>query len=97
MGFDEAYTLYQRDVDSPTVVNQRHDDVSEGFIWGKARTGTAQLVRNGVPFEDDGYLPDTLTSEAISFMEAHRAEILSREQKDLSVTEPLKLKELAAA
>lgn len=74
VGFYEAYTLYQRDVDSPSVVNQRHDDVSEGFIWGKGRTGTAQLVRNGVPFEDDGYLPDTLTREAISFIEAHRAE-----------------------
>ncbi len=74
VGFYEAYTLYQPDLKSPDVVNQRHDDVSEGFIWGKGRTGTAQLVRNGVPFEDDGYLPDTLTSEAIRFIEAHRAE-----------------------
>ena len=74
VGFYEAYTLYKADVNSPTVVNQRHTDVSDKFIWGKGRTGSAQLVRNGVPFEDDGYLPDTLTSEAISFMEKHAQE-----------------------
>jgi arylsulfatase A-like enzyme len=74
VGFYEAYSLYQRDVDSPSVVNQHHDDVSEQFIWGKGRTGSSQLVRNGVPFVDDGYLTDTLTSEAISFIEAHRAQ-----------------------
>ncbi|MDP1823559.1 MAG: sulfatase-like hydrolase/transferase [Archangium sp.] len=74
VGFYEAYTLYQQDLASPSVVNQRHEDVSDQFIWGKGRSGTAQLVRNGVPFEDDGYLPDTLTGEAIAFIEAHRNE-----------------------
>lgn len=72
VGFTEAYTLYQRDVDSPTVVNQRHADVSDRFIWGKGRTGSAALVRNGVPFDDDGYLTDTLTDEAVRFIEANR-------------------------
>jgi arylsulfatase A-like enzyme len=72
VGFYEAYTLYRSDLDDPNVVNQRHTDVSDRFIWGKGRSGTAQLVRNGVPFEDDGYLTDTLTAEAVRFMEQHR-------------------------
>lgn len=74
VGFYEAYTLYQREGVTPPVVNQRHEDVSDAFIWGKGRTGSAQLVRNGVPFVDDGYLTDTLTTEAIRFIEAHRAQ-----------------------
>lgn len=77
VGFYEAYSLYAKDLSRPDVVNQRHDaddDFSDPFIWGKARTGSAQLVRNGVPFEDDGYLTDTLTTEALAFMKQHAAE-----------------------
>ncbi len=77
VGFYEAYSLYAKNLERTDIVNQRHDsasDFSDPFIWGKGRSGSAQLVRNGVPFEDDGYLTDTLTSEAISFMEAHRAQ-----------------------
>lgn len=74
VGFYEAYTLYRADLDDPNIVNQRHTDVSDQFIWGKGRTGSARLVRNGVPFEDDGYLTDLLTGEAVRFMEQHRDE-----------------------
>lgn len=74
VGYYEAYTPYQADLESPQVVNQRHTDFSDRFIWGKGRTGTSALVRNGVTFEDPGYLTDTLTDEAIAFVDAHRAE-----------------------
>ncbi len=77
VGFYEAYSLYAKDLSRSDIVNQHHDtafDFSDPFIWGKGRSGTSQLVRNGVPFEDDGYLTDTLTGEAVSFMESHRAE-----------------------
>lgn len=74
VGYYEAYSPYMADAKSPEVVNQRHTDFSDQFIWAKGRTGTSALVRNGVTFEDNGYLTDTLTDEAIRFVDAHRAE-----------------------
>jgi arylsulfatase A-like enzyme len=77
VGFYEAYSLYAKDLDRPDIVNQRHDsafDFSDPFIWGKGRSGSSQLVRNGVPFEDDGYSTELFTREAIAFMEANRAQ-----------------------
>lgn len=73
-GYYEAYSLYQRDVDSPDVVNQRHTDFSDRFIWGKGRDGTAAICRNGVVVDEPGYLTDRLTDEAVGFIERHRAE-----------------------
>lgn len=73
-GHYEAYSLYQQDLDSPDIVNHRHQDFSDRFIWGKGRDGTAAIRRNGVVVDEPGYLMDRVTDEAIAFMEQHRAE-----------------------
>lgn len=73
-GFYEAYSLYRADLDSPDVVNQRHDDFSERFIWGKGRGGTAAIRRNGAVVEEAGYFTDRITDEAIGFIDAHKNE-----------------------
>jgi len=73
-GHYEAYSLYFRDRDSPAVVNHRHEDFSDRFIWGKGRDGTAALRRNGVVVDEPGDTTDRFTDEAIAFIEKHKAE-----------------------
>jgi len=71
-GFYEAYSLYYADMESPRIVNVRHDDFSERFIWGKERRGTAAIRRNDAVVDEEGYLTDRFADESIAFIEENR-------------------------
>jgi arylsulfatase A-like enzyme len=73
-GYYEAFSLYQQDIESESVVNQHHSDFSDRFIWGKGRGGTAAIRRNGTVVDEPGYLTDRLADEAIAFIARHKAE-----------------------
>ncbi len=73
-GFYEAYTLYYADTASARIVNQRHTDFSDKFIWGKARTGNCAIYRNDKIVEDTTYLTHKQAAEAVEFMRQHKDE-----------------------
>ena len=70
-GFYEAFTLYD-DPEDPEIINQRHDDFSDAFIWGKKRNGTAAIRRNGKVIEEEEFLTSKITEEAIAFIEKNQ-------------------------
>lgn len=71
-GFYEAYTLYYADTASARIVNQRHTDFSDQFIWGKARTGNCAIYRNDKVVEDTTYLTHKQADEAVEFIRANK-------------------------
>lgn len=73
-GFYEAYSLYMADTSDPNVINQRHSDFSDPFIWGKGRTGNCAIRRNHDVIEEKFYLTDRIADESIKFMEEHESE-----------------------
>jgi arylsulfatase A-like enzyme len=73
-GFYEAYSLYMADTSDPTIVNQRHSDFSDPFIWGKGRTGTCAIRWNNEVIEEKYYLTDRIAEEANTFITAHAKE-----------------------
>lgn len=73
-GFYEAYSLYMADTSDPSIVNQRHSDFSDPFIWGKGRTGTCAIRWNNEVIEEKYYLTDRIAEEANTFITAHANE-----------------------
>ncbi|MEM7037542.1 MAG: sulfatase-like hydrolase/transferase [Bacteroidota bacterium] len=69
-GFYEAYSLFHPDTAAPHILNQRHDDFSDKWIWGNARKGNYAIRRNHVPVEDTTYLTEKIADEALTFMKA---------------------------
>ena len=72
-GFYEAYSLYA-DPDDPRIVNQRHDDFSDPYIWGKGRTGGAAIRVNDSIVDEAGYLTYRIAEEACRFIQEHEHE-----------------------
>ena len=73
-GFYEAYSLYMADTSDPSIVNQRHSDFSDPFIWGKGRSGNCAIRKNHNVIEEEFYLTDRIAEETIKFMEEHKEE-----------------------
>lgn len=73
-GFYEAYSLYMADTSDPSIVNQRHTDFSDPFIWGKGRTGTCAIRWNNEVIDEKYYLTDRIAEEANKFITAHAKE-----------------------
>jgi arylsulfatase A-like enzyme len=73
-GFYEAYTLYHPDTASPAIVNQRHDDFSDPYIWKGGRKGNCALRCNHAVIEDSVYLTQRLATEAVRFIHDHSRE-----------------------
>lgn len=71
-GFYEAYSLYHPDTSHPDIVNQRHDDFSDPYIWKGARKGNCALRCNHAVVEDSVYLTQRLADEACKFIAGHR-------------------------
>lgn len=67
-GFYEAYSLYMADTSHPDVINQRHSDFSDPFIWGKGRSGTCAIRLNGEVIDEKYYLTDRIAEEANDFI-----------------------------
>ncbi|MCF8258207.1 MAG: sulfatase-like hydrolase/transferase [Flavobacteriales bacterium] len=67
-GFYEAYSLYMADTSDAQIVNQRHSDFSDPFIWGKGRTGTCAIRLNGEVIDEKYYLTDRIAEEANAFI-----------------------------
>lgn len=70
-GFYEAYSLYMADTSHPEVVNQRHTDFSDPFIWGKGRSGTCAIRLNDEVIDEKYYLTDRIAEEANAFIRTH--------------------------
>ncbi|MCB9185586.1 MAG: sulfatase-like hydrolase/transferase [Flavobacteriales bacterium] len=68
-GFYEAYSLYMADTSNPDIVNQRHKDFSDPFIWGKGRSGNCAIRRNHDIIEEEFYLTDRIAEEANAFID----------------------------
>lgn len=73
-GFYEAYSLYMADTSHKDVVNQRHKDFSDPFIWGKGRSGSCAIRRNHDIIEEEYYLTDRIAEEANEFIERNMKE-----------------------
>lgn len=73
-GFYEAYSLYMADTSDPSIVNQRHTDFSDPFIWGKGRTGNCAIRRNDQVIDEKYYLTDRIAEEANAFIDQHHNE-----------------------
>lgn len=68
-GFYEAYSLYMADTSHPDIINQRHDDFSDPFIWGKGRSGNCAIRKNHDVIEEKFYLTDRIAEEANAFID----------------------------
>lgn len=73
-GFYEAYSLYMADTSNPDIVNQRHKDFSDPFIWGKGRSGNCAIRRNHDIIEEEFYLTDRIAEEANDFIDKNQNE-----------------------
>lgn len=71
-GFYEAYSLYMADTSNANVVNQRHKDFSDPFIWGKGRSGNCAIRRNHDVIEEEFYLTDRIAEEANAFVDRNK-------------------------
>ncbi len=71
-GFYEAYSLYLADTSSKDIVNQRHSDFSDPFIWGKGRSGNCAIRRNDEVIDEKFYLTDRIAEEANQFIDKHK-------------------------
>ncbi len=79
-GFDEQYgfmashSLYAPE-DTPGIINQKIDgDWTDQFIWAGQRNGPHAIYRNCEVIEEDNYLTDQITEEAIKFMDQNNSE-----------------------
>lgn len=68
-GFYEAYSLYMADTSHPDIINQRHKDFSDPFIWGKGRSGNCAIRKNHNVIEEEYYLTDRIAQEANGFID----------------------------
>jgi len=73
-GFYEAYSLYMADTSDENIVNQRHKDFSDPFIWGKGRTGNCAIRRNDEVIDEKFYLTDRIAEEANQFIDRNKQE-----------------------
>ncbi len=73
-GFYEAYSLYMADTSNKDIINQRHKDFSDPFIWGKGRTGNCAIRRNDEVIDEKFYLTDRIAEEANAFVTKHKDE-----------------------
>jgi arylsulfatase A-like enzyme len=73
-GFYEAYSLYYPDTANPNILNQRHDDFSDKYIWSGGRKGSCAIRRNHEVVEDSVYLTTRLAIEAGKFIDQHKQE-----------------------
>jgi arylsulfatase A-like enzyme len=71
-GFYEAYSLYMADTSDANLINQRHTDFSDPFIWGKGRTGNCAIRRNDVVIDEKYYLTDRIAQEANKFIDENK-------------------------
>jgi arylsulfatase A-like enzyme len=71
-GFYEAYSLYMSDTSHKDVVNQRHKDFSDPFIWGKGRSGNCAIRRNDEVIDEKFYLTDRIAEEANQFISENK-------------------------
>ena len=71
-GFYEAYSLYMSDTSHKDIVNQRHKDFSDPFIWGKGRSGNCAIRRNDDVIDEKFYLTDRIAEEANQFITKHK-------------------------
>lgn len=76
-GFDEQFGFYgshslyanpKRD----DIVNQRHTDFSDRFIWSSHREGNCVLRRNDEAVDDDVYLTTRIARESSAFIHKHK-------------------------
>lgn len=68
-GFYEAYSLYMADTSHKDIINQRHKDFSDPFIWGKGRSGNCAIRKNHDVIEEEFYLTDRIAQEANNFID----------------------------
>jgi len=73
-GFYEAYSLYMADTSHADIINQRHTDFSDPFIWGKGRSGTCAIRLNNEVIDEQYYLTDRIAEEANAFIRTHAEE-----------------------
>lgn len=71
-GFYEAFSWYFNDVEAPDVRSHHHDLFIDPYIWGKERTGTAAITRNGIEVIEEEYLTDKIAKEAVQFIEQNK-------------------------
>ncbi|MBP9151057.1 MAG: sulfatase-like hydrolase/transferase [Flavobacteriales bacterium] len=71
-GFYEAYSLYMADTNDKNIINQRHKDFSDPFIWGKGRTGNCAIRRNDEVIDEKFYLTDRIAEEANQFIDKNK-------------------------
>lgn len=71
-GFYEAYSLYMADTVDANIINQRHTDFSDPFIWAKARTGNCAIRKNDVVIDEKYYLTDRIAEEANKFIDQNK-------------------------
>lgn len=71
-GFYEAYSLYMADTSDENIINQRHKDFSDPFIWGKGRTGNCAIRRNDAVIDEKYYLTDRIAEEANKFIDDNK-------------------------
>ncbi len=72
-GFYGAHSLYANPA-RPDIVNSRHEDFSERFIWSSHREGNCVLRRNDEPVDDDLYLTARIAKESTDYIRAHKDE-----------------------
>ena len=73
-GFYEAYSLYMADTSHKDIINQRHKDFSDPFIWGKGRSGNCAIRRNDEVIDEKFYLTDRIAEEANQFVDQNKDE-----------------------
>lgn len=71
-GFYEAYSLYMRDTSHKDIINQRHKDFSDPFVWGKGRSGNCAIRKNHDVIEEEFYLTDRIAEEANDFIDRNK-------------------------
>ena len=71
-GFYEAFSWYVNDVEDPNVISHHHDLFIDPYIWGKERTGTAAITRNGEVIVEEAYLTDKIAEESVQFIEKNK-------------------------
>lgn len=71
-GFYDGYSFYA-DPKTPGIVNFKHDDFTERFIWENARKGNCALHRNADVIDDNAYLTTRLAEESVAFIEKNKA------------------------
>lgn len=70
-GFYGAQSLYA-DPANKDIVNQRHDDFSDRFMWSAHREGNCVLRRNDEPVDDELYLTTRIAKESSAFISKHK-------------------------